>query len=339
MVWDNILRQIDNAGNILLLPHVNADGDALGSCCALALYLRSAGKKVFIAAEEAPEKKLMFLNSYLGDGEGQCQAEYFTPDLAIAVDTSGESRLGARYHMFENAPARAIIDHHAVGTGMDAETVCNPRWAATAEGIYELICLMGFLDSDDEEMIHRVSVCIYTALVTDTGCFAYSNVTENTHAVASAVISAAGDVSWIYKNFYETKSRGEVALMKYVYGKMSFVTPSICYLELTKEDFDAAGALDEDAGGVSSLMRSVEGVHAAVFVRPGREEGTKKLSLRSDEYCDCARCCGVFGGGGHARAAGLSYKESMGDYNSFIAELIKALEEDILQNERLHQSV
>lgn len=339
MFWDNIVKQIGKAQNILLLPHVNADGDALGSCCALALYLRSMGKKVFIATEEVPEKKLMYLNEYLGDGEGGYCAKHFTPDLAIAVDTSGESRLGTRYPMFENAPERAIIDHHAVGTGMDAETVCNPLWAATAEGIYELICLLGFLDASDSEMIRRVSLCIYTALVTDTGCFAYSNVTENTHAVASAVITNAGDVSWIYKNFYETKSRGEVALMKYVYGKMSFVRPSICYLELTKEDFEASGALDEDAGGVSSLMRAIEGVHVAVFVRPGKEEGTKKFSIRSDEYCDCAKACGLFGGGGHARAAGLSYRESMGDYDEFIEKLIEALEEDILQNERLHQSV
>ncbi len=323
--WTPIKNAIREAKQIVLLPHIYADGDALGSSGALAIFLQEQGKQVTIAVEEAVQDKLSFLC-------GKAGIEFFLPeneipaaDLAIAIDVSDYARLGSRKSLFDGAQVKARIDHHGVSGDFAPITVCNPQWAATAEGIYELLTEM------DAGWTVPMAICIYTGLVTDTGCFAYSNVRPETLRVAASMLDVAGDLSWIYRETFENKTKSCIALTAIAYAKTQYEDAgSIAYLQLDAEDFAAANATDEDSEGFSAMLRAIQGVHVSIFVRDGRNPGQYRISLRSDEACDVAKIAGEFGGGGHARAAGITYMPDKGqNFTEFKTRLITRLKESM----------
>lgn len=330
---------INEADSILLLPHEFADGDSLGSSGALAAFLRAKGKNVRILVSEPVDSKLSFLEELPGvefetaDSASVSSGKYGTFDLAIAIDSSTPDRLAERQPLFASAKKNARIDHHAAGTIFSAVTLMDTQWAATAEGIYLLLSAMGFdrgLKSGGSGLLEdaekAVAICIYTALVTDTGCFAYSNVTPNTHLIASRMCAIAGDMSFIYHRVYEIKSRAYTRLMKTVYEKLTFPEDGIAVLVLTRADFDAAGAKDEDAEGIANVLRSIEGVHAGIFVKPDKMPGRFRVSLRSDSKVNVAEAAKRCGGGGHVCAAGCGFDAADAtSVNSEISKIIDAV--------------
>ena len=325
MNWTILRQAIGEAAHIVLLPHIYADGDALGSSGALALFLQAQGKQVTIAIEEAVQDKLSFLCTKAGIEFVLPETQIPQADLAIAVDVSDYARLGSRKTFFDGAKAQARIDHHGVSGDFTPITVCNPEWAATAEGIYELLNEMG------ANWTVPMAICIYTGLVTDTGCFAYSNVRPTTMKAASAMLEIAGDLSWIYRETFENKTKSCIALTAIAYAKTQYeVDGSVAYLQLEPQDYANAGATDEDSEGFSAMLRAIQGVHVSIFVRDGRNPGQYRISLRSDEACDVAKVAGEFGGGGHARAAGITYTPDKEEtLTQFKTRLITRLKECI----------
>ena len=321
--WTPIKNAIRDAKQIVLLPHIYADGDALGSAGALALFLQDQGKQVTIAVEEAVQDKLSFLTSKANLHFALPEEVVPGADLAIAVDVSDYARLGSRKPLFDQARVQARIDHHGVSGDFATITVCNPEWAATAEGIYGLLCEM------DASWTVPIAICVYTGLVTDTGCFAYSNVRPETLRIAAAMLEVARDLSWIYRETFENKTKSCIALTAAAYGKTEYEDAGrIAYLRLEAKDYADAGATDEDSEGFSAMLRAIQGVHVSIFVRDGRENGQYRISLRSDEACDVAKVAGEFGGGGHARAAGITYISDKGEtFTQFKTRLITRLKE------------
>jgi phosphoesterase RecJ-like protein len=353
--FEDIIKLLAQAERILLLPHLHADGDALGSCGALAAFLQASGKQVTVLTEEPVEPKLDFLPGLCGVdflplsgldelfgplAEPAKFCELAAPyDLAVAIDSSAPDRLGTRLPLYEAATARARIDHHAAGTDFSPVTLLDNEWSATAEGIYLLLHRMGFDRGVDRpewltaEVEKAVAGAIYTGLVTDTGCFAFSNVTAQTHLIASRARMLAGNMSFVSHRVYEVKSRAYTRLMRTVYEKMYYPQPDIAVLCLTRAEMDAAGATDVDTDGISNILRDIEGVHAGIFVKPDRtESGVYRVSLRSDEYVNVALIAKAFGGGGHVCAAGCSlFAADDAALASEVARLVDAVRAGIVQ--------
>lgn len=323
MNWTALRNAIGEAAHIVLLPHIYADGDALGSSGALALFLQAQGKQVTIVIEEAVQDKLSFLCTKAGITFALPETEIARADLAIAVDVSDYARLGSRKGFFDSARMQARIDHHGVSGDFASITVCNPEWAATAEGIYE------FLTEMHAVWTVPMAICLYTGLVTDTGCFAYSNVRPETMKAGSAMLEIAGDLSWIYRETFENKTKSCIALTAIAYAKTEYEAGgSIAFLQLDAQDYDSAGATDEDSEGFSAMLRAIQGVHVSIFVRDGRNPGQYRVSLRSDEACDVAKVAAEFGGGGHARAAGITFTiDKEENFTQFKTRLITRLKE------------
>ncbi len=336
--FDKFAGILLNAGSVLLLPHIYADGDALGSCGALAAFLKAAGKSVTLLAGEPPENKLDFLPEISGvdfacfKGNTSVEKEKF--DAAVAVDCASPERLGGRLKLFEKATVKMRIDHHASGTDFCTETLLDPEWAATAEGIYLLLNRMGFdrgaerPDWLTDEVEKAVSRCIYTGLLTDTGCFAYSNVTSQTHYIASRVRAFSGDMSFVSHRVYEVKTRAFTRLMKTVYSKICFPDPDVCLLVLTNDEIREAGADESDTSGIANVLRDIEGVTAGIFVKPDNVPGRYRVSIRSELSVDAGKVASLFGGGGHACAAGcVLAAKTPADLESEIGRLLEAVRE------------
>lgn len=337
--FDRFIQIIDNAEKIALFPHIYADGDALGSCGALGTFLKASGHDVTVLIQEPVEEKLSFLTriagiDYVLFDEEKNAADGTKYDLAIAVDTSTPDRLGTREKVFRAAKIQARIDHHAAGGDFTENTLLDPAWAATAEGVWLLLARMGF-DCEagrpgtlTEDVKKSVASCIYTALVTDTGCFAFSNVTAQTHRIAGRMLELAGNMSFVYHHVFEVKSMAYTRLMKTVYNKLEFPADGVASVALTQADFDEAGAGDSDAEGVANILRSIQGVHVGIFVKPDKVPGKYRVSLRSDDHCSVADVATVFGGGGHVCAAGCGFAARDDEaFSRKMEELIDAVKE------------
>ncbi|MBE7058443.1 MAG: hypothetical protein E7387_05025 [Ruminococcaceae bacterium] len=318
--WKLIKEAIAEAVSIDIFTHIHADGDCLGSAFALAYFLCDNGKKVRIINEEIPPRNL----SYIYGGQFPAGMEFFvwnesknvdfsenSAELCIAVDVSDVKRLGERQQIFYNASKTIRIDHHITTESFAQITVCNPEWAATAEGMWE------FLTTYDnfEKLPHitEIAKSIYAGILTDTGCFAYSNVTAQTHKIAAKLIEIAGGMSWQYSAVYENQTKGEIALKALAYGKVEYYAQGrIAYLHITKADMEETGTNDEHLNGLAPFLRCIEGVNVGILVKPGKRQGEHRISLRSDETCDVNVVASVFNGGGHKRAAGLVYSPESG---------------------------
>lgn len=319
--WNAVQNVINNNESFALFTHFSADGDALSSAVAFALFLKNLGKKPVVFLEEEPKKLLKFITNQDVDvrvyEEG---TEYGNFDVSVALDTATEERMGKRQDLFKKSPVTVSIDHHPTKNHYAQINICDITWSATCEGIWELMSLYGPVTDKN------IAQTIFTGIMTDTGCFAYSNTTENTHNVAAKIIALCGDQSWQYRNIFESVEKSELVLRKIAYSKLEFYgNETICFLEITKEDIENSNSTTEQLDSFASFLRTISGVKTAIFVKPGETSDVRRLSLRSDGDCNVSSVAANFGGGGHKCASGITYTPEKFDitFEEFKTKLIE----------------
>ena len=149
---------------------------------------------------------------------------------------------------------------------------------------------------------------LYTAVATDTGCFRYSNTTEETYLAAAKLSRYAekGDFYRINKLMFETKSRLRLALEADAANRVALSQDGrIAYLGVSLARQKELGADYRELDTMINVIRQLEGVEVAIVAKE-REPGVFKVSVRSEEGFDASQFCAVFGGGGHVAAAGCT---------------------------------
>mgnify|MGYP002311018536 CR=1 FL=1 len=334
--WSECIARIEESKTIVVLPHISADGDALGSAFSLALALTLLGKETTVLLEEEPDKRLAFLMPDFGPdifiGPVKCWMKY---DMAIAVDCADSHRLGNRSEAFFSAKRRIKIDHHIEKDPFGQLNFVNTSWAASCEGIWELLCnepfdichkLQDSIQRENKAYVH-MATCIYCGLASDSGSFAYSNTTENTHKTAGILVHFLKDISELHFRLFDSCTKESIALKAIAYNKITYQKDGrIAFLELTGEDFRSSGATYDDANELVSILRCIEGVELAVFARPNRSGSGLKISLRSNRDYDVAALAANFGGGGHQRAAGFDFN---GDFIEVTEKILKYVEAEV----------
>ena len=127
---------LNNAESVLIFPHVNPDGDALGSCAALCRVLRNSGKEAWILLDESVPKYLSFMDTEFCTCDHGCIAE---PDICICVDCSEEKRFPDRAEKFNSGRTKLCFDHHATSGSFGDYYYIDGAEAATAQIIYKLL--------------------------------------------------------------------------------------------------------------------------------------------------------------------------------------------------------
>lgn len=321
MIYPKIISKIKGSNRIAIMSHIMPDGDNVGSCLALYNALTKAGKDVrFILDDDIP-KVYRFLKSsdkVLRPG----QFEHF--DIVIALDCGDAKRLGkSRLYLDNNFVIN--IDHHISNDEFGNLNMVDPNAAATGEIIYQIIKILGI------EMDTEISECLYTAIVTDTGQFQYSNTTSVTHQIAGDLINNGVNVSLMFERIYQNSSKEKVMLMKTALGTLEFYhNDSISCISLTQKQMEEANAQEADSDGIINLARDIECVEAAIFLKE-LEPGKIKVGLRSKKVIDMASVAQKFGGGGHVRAAGCTLH---GEIEEVKAKILESIIEEFRQVEK-----
>lgn len=319
--YKEIAEKLAGLDHIVILPHVNMDGDALGSSSALCIALKSMGKNAVIVTDEVIPANLDFLARNLIVSQPD-----FRPELAIMVDCCGMNRIPGREEIFEAAPVKAVIDHHGV-TGeqpnFDFGRI-EPDSAATGEMIELLIEAMNV------EIDLPMAEGIFTAITTDTGNFQHANTTARTHEMAAQLHRVPGfNCKKISNLIYNRNSLRSIRLHSLVMSSIQlFGEDKVAVAAVTQEMLRETGCeLSEAEGFVQDIM-SVDGVEVGCLLKEA-EPAVIRCSLRSRSHINVAEVAGALGGGGHVLAAGCRIRKPLDEAKSIITEkLVEQVEKD-----------
>ena len=314
----DVVKLIKSANHIALFSHINPDCDTIGSALALRLFLLKAGKKVSAYCDG----ELKFDMKEMVSAE-TLNADPIAPsyDLTIAIDCATSDRLGKYEKVFFKGKKNLCVDHHLQDRTYATNNLIDPRSGATAELIYLLIKKWdeSLLDTD-------IATLLYTALITDTGNFGFSNATPRTLSIGSELLTHGVQNATIsYKHFREIPF-DTFKLKARVLSKAQFFEENrIGILTFLKEDFLATGTTPANTSNLVNEIVNIAGVEIAVSITEVRPN-SYKISVRTQDKADANAIAQVFGGGGHKNASGFLLN---GFYGNVLDDILKACKDSL----------
>lgn len=282
------LRQHDN---YLILSHANPDGDTFGCSHGLCGALQRIGKKARIACADPLSERFLYLREAI-------EIQEFQEQTIVSVDVADKSLLGDLEEKYGGRVDLAI-DHHVSHVPFAQRVFVEDNAAAACEIIYDLVLLLG-----DNAIDKSVAKCLYTGIATDTGCFKFGNTTMETHVKAGKLMEYGFDTAALNYVLFDMKTKARIKLEQYVFENIEFFAEDKgAIIALSKEILDSVDI--EDVNGISALPRQIQGVEVGIVLKE-KKDGWK-ASLRSNNV-NVQEICGLFGGGGHIRAAGCTLK-------------------------------
>jgi len=308
---DGIFNLIEESKTICVIGHKSPDGDCIGSVTAMYLYLKSLGKEVNCAFDgNIPYNLESFI---VEDGFFNDKDKKF--DLLVVMDCADEFRLGGNMYLLDNSKHIVCIDHHKTNSSFAEYNIIIKEFSSTGELLYHLL-KYGNADIDVE-----IATCMYVAMITDTGKFAYASTTPDTLRVAAELLEIGVNQSEIDNILFNSKPlkvfKAYNALLmntKYYFeGKLGLVKVSQEFLDEYDIDFSS---LD----GVVSMIREVKEVEVSCVLKE-KTINSVKISLRSKTgQVDVSKVCQKHGGGGHERAAGAEIGKSLLETEKIIVD-------------------
>ena len=299
---DDIIKQ---SKKILLLTHVNPDGDTLGSMCAMYKMILNRFKK---KADMSIVSNIPFNYNFLPNVN--LAQRYFDSslvyDLVITLDVAAIDRVRDAKILFDRGKCRVNIDHHKTNPKFGDINIIEPEASSCGEVLYN------YFKKNNWEIDEDIAICLYTAVMTDTGNFRFENTSPNTLRVAADLVENGAIPNKIYKYCYESKTKNLVMFQNYCVNKAEFLNDNkIVYTTVYKKDLEKYSAGDDYTDGIAETLRAI-GTTEVSFVVKEVESKVTKVSMRSKKI-DVAKICEVFGGGGHTFAAGCTIKASVKD--------------------------
>ncbi|TYO99718.1 phosphoesterase RecJ-like protein [Geothermobacter ehrlichii] len=289
-----IAELIRDNRRFLVAAHGKPDGDALAATLALANALKSMGKEVVAYNQDHPPVDLQFLPG--------CDALVTTLeagsrfDVGFILDAGSLDRAGS--HLKEHCRLLVNIDHHPYSESFGAVNYVDVRACATGVLVYRILAFMNYTFD------LPVATCVYTAILSDTGSFRYSNADREAFEVAGRMIELGVDPWEISSRLYESQPEERLHLLGMALGTLE-VSPCGRYasLTVTLDMYQMAGASAEHTDRFVNYPRSIEGVEVALFYRQV-DENRFKVGFRSRGRVDVGAIARQLGGGGHHNAAG-----------------------------------
>ena len=311
-ILDEILIKINNANSIVLLVHENPDGDAIGAGLSMYLALKKLNKDVeFILPKYS---RVFSVMPHIE--EVKIKGKYEKYDLAISLDCASIKILNGGTNYFEDANERIVIDHHSSNSMFGDLNLVDPSSPACCQTLYEIFKYYNW------EIDKNIGNCLMTGIITDTGGFQYSHVSKETFQVVSELLDVGVNIPTIYKQMLSTHTRTSFELRKLAMDRMEFLeNGKVTFTYITNQDQEVIKAEEGDYEGIVNEGRNIEGVEVSIFLH--EQEDGFKASLRSNNYVNVSDVCLMFGGGGHAKAAGAKFQGTPSQIKEKILQEIK----------------
>ncbi|HEY8909621.1 MAG TPA: bifunctional oligoribonuclease/PAP phosphatase NrnA [Desulfosporosinus sp.] len=310
----DMIEVLRKAPKVALFSHVSPDGDCIGSMLAMGLALEKMGKEVTFYNPNPVPSYLAFL-----PGSQRVKQELPSPQpkVLLFVDCTDLGRVNLTRPEISGDSIVLNLDHHISNLYFGDFNWVDAQASAVGEVALTLINQLGVeIDVD-------IATNLYTAIVTDSGCFQYSNTTAQTHRVTADLLDMGVDLSSIHHNIFDQKPLAQIRLLQCALNGLELrAEGQFAIMRLSLGDFQKSGAEQELSEGLINHARSIAGVEVAVLLR---EAGSQeiKVGLRSNIWLNVNEIAAQFGGGGHKRAAGCTLRSPMAEAKQSITAAIE----------------
>ena len=322
-------KLFSSAGNILLISHINPDGDAIGSQIALYQFLTTQGKKVSMLTPNYLQEFLKWMEGsdqiavYIRDRK-KCRTLIKSADLIVMLDFNQPNRMGeAEALVIESRARKVLIDHHLDPASFADLTISESSMCSTSELVHELICLL----NGERFMNKPYAEALYTGIITDTGNFEHGSYTSRTLRIVADLLETGIQKEKILNLIYNNFSAERLRLQGYSLNKRMVVLPELqsAYIFLTKDDLKEYNHVKGDTEGFVNMPLSIKGIcFSTLFIE---KDGFIKLSFRSKgKFPTNEIALQYFSGGGHMNASGGEYYDTL---ENTIEYFLKILQDNV----------
>lgn len=301
---------LESVQTVAIAGHVRPDGDCVGSCLATYNYIKDNYPKIEVALYLQPIPNIFKFLSRADEIMHSCEEDK-TYDLFIAQDCGDLKRLGDAAKYFETAKKTICVDHHVSNDNFADENYIFPYASSASELVFGLI--------GEKSITKKIAECIYVGMVHDTGVFQYSCTSAKTMEIAGKLMEMGIDFSKIVDETFYTKTFEQNQILgKALLNSRLLLDGKMIASVITMEEMKQYHVLPKHLDGIVNQLRVTKGVEAAVFLYEN-EDGSYKVSTRSNGLVNVAELAVKFGGGGHERAAGFSMEGTPEDLINRVA--------------------
>jgi phosphoesterase RecJ-like protein len=330
---EHIKRLLESPKQIVIVPHKNPDGDAIGSSLGLYHYLKGSNHVVtVITPNDYPD----FLKWVPGENTvlkhdsqtKEANAVIEKAEVIFTLDFNVLHRTGNMEPVLADSKAvKIMIDHHQAPDDYATYVYSDVAMSSTCEMVYHFIDKLGDADKIDT----NVATCLYLGIMTDTGSFRFPATTSQTHHVVAHLLDKGANNAQIYNNVFDSNTPERLQLLGCALSKLKIIPEHrTAYITLSHEELNKYNYKKGDTEGVVNYGLSLNNIVLAVIFIEDKQEGIIKISLRSKgnfSVNDLSRA--HFDGGGHINAAGgksyLSLNDTVEKFISILPMYNKAL--------------
>lgn len=292
-------KLIDKAQNILVLSHRRPDGDTLGTGCALYLAFQKMNKQCTVACIDSPSERFDFLPEIKRFVKDFNPSVYDLVILADAADLKMVTYQTIYPELFSGNIPIIVFDHHHSNEGITkAVNLIDTKAASASIIVYKFFQFAGM------QVTPQIATCLLAGIYNDTGSFMHSNTSMETLKIAADLMARGAKTQIIIKHMFKNTPISTLRLWGRALENLKVTEDGAAISVLTAKDFEECDAISSDAGGIIEKMSAIPEVKFAVLLH---ETGTSvKGSMRTNkDDVDLAKIAGLFGGGGHRKAAGF----------------------------------
>jgi phosphoesterase RecJ-like protein len=322
-----LLNLFSTSANIVLISHINPDGDAIGSQLALYHFLRSKGRNVSMITPNYLQEFLKWMTGadlieiFIRDRKN-CRKLIEKADLIVLLDFNHANRLGEAEELVKASRAKKVlIDHHLDPEVFTDIAISDTTKCSTAELVHEIICSM---NGDEVFSGKPYSEAIYVGIITDTGNFEHGSYSSRTFRIVADLLESGLEKEKILDRVYNNYSADRLRLQGFALNSRMVVIPEFktAYICLSREDLKAHNHVKGDTEGFVNMPLSIKGViFSAMFIE---KDGFIKISLRSKGHFPTNEFATLyFSGGGHMNASGGEYFDTLENTVNYFLKVLK----------------
>ena len=311
---DKIKSLLSNKKDIVIIPHKNPDGDAIGASTGLKNYFDNFNHNVKIIS---PNKFPDFLSWMDPDNQirifsedESCIQKIINADIIFTLDFNNLVRISSMKEQVEKSNAIIImIDHHENPSNYADFIYSVPEMSSTCEMIYHFIDKLGDKDKIDK----NIAKSLYAGIMTDTGSFKFPSTTHVTHKVVSNLLKTGISHFEIHNQIYDNNKPERIQLLSFALSQIKIIEDlNTCYISLSQKNLDKFNYEKGDTEGIVNYGLSIKNIKFAVIFMENSNEKVIRISLRSRGNFNVNEFSkNIFGGGGHKNAAGAISKKTL----------------------------
>lgn len=309
---EELQQVLQKPKKIVVTSHKNPDGDALGSSLAWTKFLSKYGHAVdYISPNDMPEyykwipgsKQIVIYEKAKEYARNLIQ----NADIVFCLDYNELSRIDEMAtHVKASDAFKIMIDHHLYPDSFPALTYSDTTKSSTGEMIFELIAAMDQVEKIDAD----IATLLYTAILTDTGSFAFSCTTQRVHEITGVLVNKGADPDSVQNFVYNCFSESRLRFFGYcIMHKMKIIPGTdVAYISVSEKEMQEYDIRDGETEGLANYPLKIASVKACAFFR--EKDRQIRISFRSKGKFDVNVLAREhFNGGGHMNASGgVSYK-------------------------------